>query len=220
MVPGLIAVCLIVPNGVGLGLGLDYRLPPLVILLSVLFVRLEWRGRGMRLACFAILLLLSLARSASFARDAVANAAVYREFARAALTLPPDSMLLSGIGTPRAAIPWSEFWRPPTEYMGTLAVEDHVFVPSVFALRAQHTLWLRDEFFPLHRQFDVATPAGLADTRATAATICPTWHGAGHTGSVYMVVVYGSAFSDNAFPPAARRAEGTGFRLVDLCVAR
>ena len=35
MVRGLIALFLVAPNGVGDGLGLDYRLPPLVLLLAV-----------------------------------------------------------------------------------------------------------------------------------------------------------------------------------------
>ncbi len=48
MVPGLIALFLLLPNGVGDGLGLDYRLPPMVFLLSLLFVRLEWHDRRVR----------------------------------------------------------------------------------------------------------------------------------------------------------------------------
>ena len=219
LVPGLIAVFLLAPNGVGDGLGLDYRLPPLVFLLAVLFTRLEWRDRHMRWLCFAILLSVSLARSASFARDAVGDQAVYRGFAAAARTIPGDSMLLSGIGTQRTAIRWSEFWRPPAEYMGTLAVEDGVFVPSVFAVRSQHTMVLNEVFGGLRRQFDVSGPEGVAETRAVARAACALWQGLGHAGSVYMVVVYPSAFSDETFPPAARRVRGEGFRMVDLCVA-
>ena len=218
LVPGLIGLFLIVPNGVGEGLGLDYRLPPLVFLLAGLFVRLEWHDRGMRLACFAILLVVSLARSASFSHDAAANAEVYREFAAAARTIPSHSMLLSGIGTPRTAIPWDEFWRPPAEYMGTQAIADQIFVPSVFAMRSQHTLRLHEEFRSLRRQFDVSNPLDVADMLDAAPAICADWHHRGLTGSVFMVVVYPSAFSDNAFPLAARHASGTGFRLVDLCV--
>ena len=53
--------------------------------------------------------------------------------------------------------------------------------------------------------------------RSVARTTCALWHGLGHAGSVYMDVVYPTAFSDTAFPLAAGRAEGQGFRLVDLC---
>jgi hypothetical protein len=218
LVPGLFALFLLAPNGVGDGLGLDYRLPPLVFLLTVLFVQLDWRNGRVRLLCFAILLLVSLARSASLTRDAVANQAVYRGFATAARTIPDDSMLLSGIGTPRTAIPWSEFWRPPAEYMGTLAIADRVFVPSVFALRSQHTLVLRDVFRGLGRQFDVSDPDAVAEMRGVAHRTCALWQGLGHRGAVFMVVVYPSAFSDGVFVPAARRAAGEGFRLIDLCV--
>jgi hypothetical protein len=217
LVPGLIAVFLLAPNGVGDGLGLDYRLPPLVFLLALLFVRLEWHARRVRLFCYAILLVVSLARSGLLARDAVANQQVYLGFAAAALTIPDDSMLLSGIGTPRTAIRWAEFWRPPAEYMGTLATADRVFVPSVFALRSQHTLVLRDVFHGLSRQFDVSDPDAMAETRGMARTTCALWRQLGHAGSVYMVVVYPSAFSDAAFPFAARRASGPRFRMVDLC---
>jgi hypothetical protein len=127
-------------------------------------------------------------------------------------------MLLSGIGTPRAAIRWDEFWRPPAEYMGTLAIATQVFVPSVFAFRSQHTLVLDDKFLRLHRQFDVSGPFALAEVRDAARAACVAWNDQGHAGSIYMVIVYPSAFSDNAFPPSARRATGTGFQLVDLCV--
>lgn len=217
LIPGLVALFLIAPNGIGDGLGLDYRLPPLVFLLAVLFVRLEWRDRRMQWLCFAILLLLSLARSAALTRDAEANQAVYRGFAAAALSIPADSMLLSGIGTQRTAIPWSEFWRPPAEYLGALAVANKVFVPSVFALRSQHTLVLNDRFGGLRRQFDVSGADGMAEMREVAGRTCALWHRLGHAGSVYLNVVYPSAFSDAALPPAARRAEGAGFRLVELC---
>ena len=218
LVPGLIALFLLAPNGVGDGLGLDYRLPPLAFLLAVLFVRLEWRDGRLQLLCFAILLLLSLVRSASLTRDAVANQTVYSGFAAAARTIPGDSMLLSGIGTPRAVIPWAEFWRPPAEYMGTLAIADRVFVPSVFAVRSQHTLVLREVFGGLRRQFDVSGPDGLAEMGGVARTTCALWQQLGHKGSVYMVVVYPSAFSDVAFALAARRAAGEGLRVVDLCM--
>jgi hypothetical protein len=218
LVPGLIGLCLIVPNGVGEGMGLDSRLSPLVFLLAGLFMRLEWRDRGMRLACFTILLVVSLARSASFTHDAAANTEVFDGFAAAARIIPKDSMLLSGIGTPRAAIPWDKFWRPPAEYMGTLATAAQVFVPSVFALRSQHTLVLDDKFFKLHRQFDVSDAVAQAEVRDIARATCETWKVQGHDGSIFMVIVYPSAFSDNAFPPSARRATGTGFQLVDLCV--
>ena len=218
LVPTLVALFLIAPNGIGEGLGLDYRLPPLVFLLAGLFVRLEWRDQRMRLGCFAVLLVVSLARSVSLAHDAAANDAVYRGFAVATRTIPSDSMLLSAIGTRRPAISWDAFWRPPAEYMGTLASASHVFVPSVFAFRSQHTLVLHGEFSDLRRQFDVSDPVDLDDVRDVARVTCPAWRGAGHAGSVFMVVVYPSAFSDHAFPMAARRAEGVGFRLVDLCV--
>jgi hypothetical protein len=218
LVAGLIALFLLAPNRVGDGLGLDYRLPPLVFLLAMLFVRLEWHDGRVRLLCFTILLLVSLARSASLARDAVANQEVYRGFAAAAHTIPGDSMLLSGIGTPRTAIPWAEFWRPPAEYMGTLAIANRVFVPSVFALRSQHTLVLTELFGGLRRQFDVSDPDAVAAVRGVAHRTCALWRGLGHTGSVYMVVVYPSAFSDAAFSRAAQLAAGKGFQVVDLCV--
>ena len=208
---------LVAHNGVGDGLGLDYRLPPIVFLLAVLFLRLQWHDGRWRLLCFTVLLLLSLARSAGLVRDAVANQQVYRGFAAAAHSIPNDSMLLSGIGTPRTAIRWSEFWRPPAEYMGTLAIADAVFVPSVFAFRSQHTLVLRDEFGGLRRQFDVSGPDGITELRATAERNCALCQKLGHSGSVYMVVVYPSAFSDAAFPLAARRATGPGFRVTDIC---
>jgi hypothetical protein len=80
-------------------------------------------------------------------------------------------MLLSGIGTPRTAIPWDAFWRPPAEYMGTQAIAGRVFVPSVFALRSQHTLALRDEFRDLRRQFDVSNEFAVDEIRALAPAI-------------------------------------------------
>jgi len=79
-------------------------------------------------------------------------------------------------------------------------------------------LVLRDTFLGLGRQFDVSDPIGVDEIHDVARTVCSTWHGSGHVGSVYMVVVYPSAFSDDAFPPPARLADGAGFRLVDLCV--
>lgn len=91
-------------------------------------------------------------------------------------------------------------------------------MPSMFAMRSQHTLALRDEFRDLRRQFDVSNQYAVDDIRDLARVLCPGWQGMGHGGSVDLVVVYPSAFSDGAFPPPARRSEGTGFRLIDLCV--
>lgn len=220
LVAALTVLFLVAPNGVGPGLGLDYRLPPMVLLLALLLVRLKWFDLWMHNLCVGILLAVVLVRSASLTLDAMRNQQVYRGFVTAARQIPADSMLLSGIGTRRTAISWSAFWQPPSEYMGTLAVRDRVFVPSVFALRSQHTLVLNASFDGLRRQFDVSGPDGLAEMRNVAAAACALWHRLGHTGSVWLVVVYPSQFSDAAFPLVARKAASAGFRLVDVCVTQ
>lgn len=205
---------LLAPNKIGNGMGLDYRLPPFLALCMIAWASSTARQRSS--IPIRILLFASVARSLVLSSFALADAGTFDSFHAVVPQIKTDSVMLAGVGTPRDAIGWTEFWRPAAEYLGTTAAAAHVFVPSVWALPTQHPLVLKSEFAGWGPQFDVSTAASLAHSRQTWDVICQSWR-AGHTGEVYALISYPSAASDAAFPQQARIASGPGWRLIAAC---
>lgn len=220
LVGGMLCLILASPSGFGEGYGLDYRLPPVAAVLAMCFLRLEWRSLPASIVCFGLLAALSAARSGVLIDQEASNERVFRSFTAAAERIPEDSVVLSAIGTPRNAIPWSAFWDPPAEYMGTLATQAHVFVPSVFALRSQHSLIMREKYRDWFHQFDLSDAASVRTTDTAVDKLCKLWQNEGHRGSVYIAIIYPSSFSDTAYLPESALAMDSRFRLVNGCSAQ
>jgi hypothetical protein len=204
---------LLAPGKIGFGMGLDYRLPPFLAVCVI-----AWTSGGAKLrgaSLLGVLLLTSVARSLILTCFAVSDAPTFESFRAVVPKIEADSVLLAGMGTPRNAIGWAEFWRPAAEYIGAEAASAHVFVPSVWALRSQHPLVLRSDFDEWGRQFDVSSE-GLSQSRLAWDGICQKWR-LGHSGPVYVAISYPSAASDAAISPSELVASGPGWRLIEAC---
>jgi hypothetical protein len=149
--------------------------------------------------------------------DFLRDAATYRTFEQATAAIVPDSVLLTAIGTPSAAIPWDVFWSPPTEYMPTLAVQRGVFVPTTFAFASQHTIVLDSVYQDWRRLSNLGDAAGVARAWKLFDDVCAKWRADRHTGHVYVAVVYPSDYSDHLQKSIVVRASGEGFRIVEPC---
>ena len=215
LVLGLAVLGAALPDGVGAGFGLDYRTIPFTATVLVCALRLE--GRGMGRAWAAALMLTVLVRSALLAHQYDAANDIFRRFEAASSRLPPDSALLTALGTPRTAIPWDVFWNPPTEYLGARAIANGTFVGTVFAIQSQHPVAVDPRFADWRLILDVSTPPALAATKAFLAPACALWRRTGHAGPVYLLIVYPRPGSPTAplLGPAA--IDDPAFQLTDGC---
>jgi hypothetical protein len=211
---GLVVVC---PNGIGAGYGLDYRLVIPLACVVVSATTLAWRHPRARYLVFGVLLATSAARSASFIADFTRDKATYRAFEAAVTQIPPDSVLLTGMGSRWDDIAWGRFWAPPAEYLATEAVAVRVFVPTVFAIASQHPLVLNPRFGGWRSFVFFASSDDAARSRSRLAAACSDWQAFGHTGAVLMLLVYPSNNSNALIPRAAVVRSGPGFELVDGC---
>ncbi len=214
---GLNGLWLIAPNGVGVGYGLDYRLVPSMLVVLIAATPIEWRSVAGRQWALAVVLVFSVCRTASFMVDFRSSAETFRAFQQATAAIVPDSVLLTAIGTQREAIPWAVFWSPPTEYLPTTAVERGVFVPTTFALAAQHSVVLKSPYRGWTTMPYLANDAMVAAGWPLFDQVCKTWRADGHRGGVYLSVVYPSAYSDGLSQRAPVIGTGAGFRLMTLC---
>jgi hypothetical protein len=178
---------------------------------------LVWRSPGARRLVFVVLLATSAARSVSFIADFTRDKATYRAFEAAVTQIPPDSVLLTGMGSRWDDIPWGRFWAPPAEYLATEAAGAHVFVPTVFAIASQHPLVL-DPRFGAWRSFAFfGSPEDALRSGGRLAATCADWRALGHTGRTLMLLVYPSAMSEKLIPRDFVLQAGPGFELVDAC---
>jgi hypothetical protein len=214
---GLSLLVIVLPNGIGVGRGLDYRLIVPLACVVVCATTLMWRGQGTRWAVFAILMMTSVARSGSFLFDFWRDRATYRAFEAAAAQIPSDSVLLTGMGSRRDTIPWGRFWAPPAEYLATLAVASRVFVPSVFAIPSQHPLVVNSRFVAWGSFVFFSSPEDASDARNRLKATCADWQAMGHSGRVLMLLGYPSITSEALITRTAILGAGPGFELVDAC---
>jgi hypothetical protein len=214
---GVALVVVASPNGIGVGYDLDYRLVVPLACVVICATSLIWQGQSARWLVFCVLLVTSVARSGSFIADFWRDRATYQAFEAATAQIPPDSVLLTGMGSRWDTIPWSRFWAPPAEYLATQAAASSVFVPTVFAIASQHPLVMNNRFsgWQSFLFFNVADDAAKSRDRLRAT--CGDWRALGHTGRVLLLVVYPSAVSESLIPPAAVIGRGPGFELVDGC---
>ncbi len=213
----LVVVALASPNGIGPGYALDYRLMVPALTIAACAVRLEWRSRVGCQTALSVLLIVSLARTGSFVADFWRDKATFSAFRQLALTIPPDSVLITGIGTVRQDIPWTTFWAPPTEFLATEAVRDRVFVPTVWAMASQHPLVMDSRFEHWRMFFQFGSAEDAVKSRKLITGVCSDWSSFGHTGPVLMLLVYPSTMSQTLIPPKAVIGSGPGFELLDAC---
>lgn len=205
---------LVSPEKLGEAGVLDYRMVIVAMLLAVTTMRIAWRSRPLAMFAWGLLMFVVLGRTVVVAAALAHRDDTLTAFERAVPVMPRDSMLLTAFGTEH--IPWAQYWNPPTIMLAARAARAGVFVPSVFALRSQHTLVLREPY----RQFApwryVDTPARWAEVHQRLQPVCADW-GRAHAGGVFMLVAYPSAEFDQVVPASEVRASGPGFRLVDVC---
>jgi hypothetical protein len=214
---GLALLVVVSPNGIGVGYGLDYRLVVPLACVVVCATTLTWRGTAVRWVVFAVLLVTSVARSGSFIADFWRDKATFRAFEAATAQIPPDSLLLTGMGSRWETIPWGRFWAPPAEYLATQAAPSRVFVPTVFAIASQHPLVLNSRFAGWGSFVFFSSPDDAAKSRDRLQETCADWQALGHTGRVLMLLVYPSAVSEALIPRSFVIGSGPGFELVDGC---
>ena len=214
---GLLLLVAVIPNGIGSGYGLDYRLVVPLACVLVCATTLAWDSPAAHRAAFGILLATSIARSGAFTADFREDRATYRAFETAAAQIPPDSVLQTGMGARWDAIPWSRFWAPPAEYLATEAAADRVFVPTVFAIASQHPLVLNSRFGSWNAFLFFNTPDDALRSRTRLQATCADWRALGHTGRVIMLLVYPSVASGALLPSDTVVVRGPGFVLVDGC---
>ena len=212
-------IALAAPRGIGVGYGLDYRFMPVFYVLVLIGATFDWRRVPARRAAFAVLAALCLIRPALLVRDYRADARFLTEVDDALDEIPRHGLLLAGIGTRRTAIPWSEYWAPPAEYLATRAVRNQVFVPSTFAVPGQHPLAVKSGYWTWLPMPDFTgpddTPASLWDVRK----ICGEWAEAGHREPVFLLIVHPSAYSRDVFTDRQTVRSGERFQLVRPCSA-
>jgi hypothetical protein len=217
LILGLALLVVITPNGIGAGYGLDYRLVAPMLCVTVCGTTLTWASRNAHRAIFAILLVVSASRSTSFIVDFWRGSATFRAFDASVSQIPRDSVLLTGIGSPREETSWETFWRPPSEYLATDATAARVFVPNVFAIASQHPLVVNSRFDGWSTFMQFGTPADAIQSYNRLAAICADWTGLRHTGRVLVLVVYLSNSSTLLIPRSAVMQSGPGFELIDGC---
>ncbi len=216
---GLVALALLLPNGIGgAGLGLDYRVAPFAVTVLACALRFDWRSVWLQRTCAALLALTLLGRTAAQVRQGQRAAPGFRDFEAAARLIPADSALLTAMGTRREAIAWERFWNPPTEYIGTRAVADHVFVGTVFAIRSQHGLVVDPRWARWSRILDVSDPARTAETWTFLSEGCTAWRAAGHAGTVTLLIVYPSDYSRTLPLQGPAASAHPDFQMTDACL--
>jgi hypothetical protein len=214
---GLAVLVIVCPNGIGAGYALDYRLVIPLACVVVSATTLVWRSPGARRLVFGVLLATSAARSASFIADFTRDKATYRAFEAAVTQIPPDSVLLTGMGSRWEDIPWGRFWAPPAEYLATEAAAAHVFVPTVFAIASQHPLVLNPSFTSWRSFAFFGASEDAIRSRTRLAAACADWQALGHGGRMLMLLVYPSAVSKELIPRRFVLQAGPGFELIDPC---
>jgi hypothetical protein len=214
---GLTVLVIVCPNGIGAGFGLDYRLVIPLACVVVGATTLAWRSPGARWLVFGVLLATSVTRSASFIADFTRDKATYRAFEAAITQIPPDSVLLTGMGSRWDDISWSRFWAPPSEYLATEAAAAHVFVPTVFAIASQHPLVLNPSFVGWRSFAFFGSSEDAVRSRSRLAEACSDWQALGHSGRTLMLLVYPSATSEKLIPRRFVLQAGPGFELIDAC---
>jgi hypothetical protein len=214
---GLTLLVVVSPNGIGVGYELDYRLVVPLACMLVCATTLTWRSPSARWIVFAVLVVTSVARSGSFAADYWRDRATFQAFAAAIPQIPPDSVLLTGMGSRWDTIPWGRFWAPPAEYLATQAAPSHVFAPTVFAIASQHPLVLNSRFAGWGSFVFFSSPDDAAKSRIRLRATCADWQTMGHSGRVFMLLVYSSPASEKLIPRHLVIASDPGFELVDAC---
>lgn len=168
-VAALALVAVSSPNGIGLGLLLDTRLFAWTLFLAIAL--LPWSDRLSRRA-EAALVAIFVARTIVLIAAWASYAPVYAEIRTAFASLPSGSTLLDAYDdTPSFYL----FRQPPLWNIASLAVENGIFVPSVFAEPTQQPLAVNLEWRPLwlwSHSANARTPDNLASVRERATRFC------------------------------------------------
>ena len=168
-VAALALLAVLSPNGVGLGLLLDTRLFAWSLFLAVAL--LPWSKEISRHAEI-LLIVIFVVRAIILTAGWASYAPIYANVRAAFAGLPKGSTLLDAYDdTPS----FYASRQPPLWNIASLAVEDGVFVPSVFAEPTQQPLAVRLEWRPLwlwSHSANARTPDNLRSVREHARRFC------------------------------------------------
>ncbi len=212
LVPFLLFLAM--PAKIGEADTLDYRMVLVGLLLAATMMRVAWKSQARAVFVWGMLLLTVIGRTAVVTAALVQRSHTLADFDRLIQTIPPDSMLLTGVGEEH--VPWLQYWNPPLIMLASRAARVGVFVPSVFALESQHTLVLRPHYRALAQWELTDTETHLVEAHRRLKQVCTDWNRT-HSGAVLMLVVYPSVEIDHALSSDRVLAAGNRFRLVDAC---
>ena len=168
-VAALALLAVLSPNGVGLGLLLDTRLFAWSLFLAIAL--LPW-SKGISMRIEISLITIFIVRTIVLTAGWASYAPIYADVRAAFAGLPKGSTLLDAYDdTPS----FYASRQPPLWNIASLAVEDGVFVPSVFAEPTQQPLAVRLEWRPLwlwSHSANARTPDNLRSVRERARRFC------------------------------------------------
>jgi len=206
----LLLAVFFVPERVGTGAYLDYRLALLPLLIAAAMLGIRWHRPQLRFAVWFLLILILLVRTSGVMANWREARGVYADFARQVSSLPRSARIFVGYGKSAQDIPWAERWRPVIGSMTATAVSAHDFVSTVFAFATQQPLVLKPELEKFQRDLDVSTPGNFSQVMQDISKFCPE-------GQVYLSLLYppDSVRSfDGRWPVVAG---GINYKIVDAC---
>lgn len=208
----------------------DARLPVALAFVAIAGTRARLDERRARVAVFALLAGLLVARSAVFTRAWVRYDAAIAEITRSFQVLPEGSVLfLANVYRPGEVPdlgsellhpgPGYAYWRPPLKHVGSLAtLERAVFVPATWANPAHFPLGVTSRYAPLYA-LQREGPFKLDDAGKLAGVVAriQALYARGGRGlaPAYLLVVSRHSLPDP--PPRTRLvAQGLRFQLLEL----
>lgn len=209
----LVMAALVLPDVVGSGAFLDYRVGYASLIFVAMASAVCWRPGLVARLVLGLLVLAAAGRIIPLSAATRDGEAVLGDFLAAIRAVPQGSVLLLAPGRRLAEIGWDEFWWPPVMHLGTAAAAHGMVVPDVYAVPAQHPLILK----PNLRENPVVSVASEAEFAASRARAC-AWAEAGMPGrQVYLLVYHPRPGPGGMFPGAPLLAGQEKFRLYALC---
>ncbi len=210
-------VALALPSKIGLAGRVAYRVALVPVVMVGAGAQFRWRKPRLQAVSLSVLAGLVVARSGVLVHTALQSNATYRAFEADAAVMPPGSMLITALGRPFEQIPWSEYWSPPLEELGTAAVAHSVFVTSIFAFKSQQPIVLDKKYDVLGRPSPIEGSAGFTQLLQTLRPFCNETSAGAHKPTIFLLIVYPGQFIDATIDAQAVLARGAGYRLVNAC---
>jgi hypothetical protein len=214
VVLGLLAATLLLPERVGLGSLIDFRLGLMPIVFAAATVRMTQRRSGAPGVAFAALVALVAVRTAVLVAAWLGAGDSIASIDRAAAALPRESVLLAALGTASGEISWADRWAPSLTNIVTIGALRGLFVPTVFAFSSQHPLVLRPEWRELAADLRVHTSDNLREVSQLARASCEAGQPIG-----VLILHPGPALEVAGAFGASLAATGDRFAMLGYCAS-